>query len=78
MSSTAPTKTLEQARRLERRIREHQEEVARLRAEMGDPQEALFRFMTERFEMQAFVPADCRDQRPDSALWEEDDDLNAW
>ena len=58
MSSTASTTPSTQAVRLERRIRSHKEEVARLREQIGDPQAALFRFVTERFEVQAIVPDD--------------------
>lgn len=78
MSSTAPITPLAQSGRIEQRIRKHREEVARLRAQVGDPQEALFRFMTERFVVQALVPEDRGAEEPHTSLWEDDDELNAW
>lgn len=78
MSSTAQTTPLARAGRLEQRIREHQEEVALLRAQIGDPQEALFRFVRERFEVQALVSEDVEDQESRGSTWEDDDELNAW
>jgi predicted nucleic acid-binding Zn-ribbon protein len=77
MSSTAPTTPRAQAERLEQRIRSHKEEVARLREQIGDPQEALFRFVTERFEVQALVPDDRPGQDRRTAVWEDDDELDA-
>jgi hypothetical protein len=38
---------------LQRRIAEHREEVARLRAKFGDPTEALARFVRETFSAEA-------------------------
>ena len=38
---------------LQRRILEHKEEMARLREEFGDPEEALRAFMREAFDPQA-------------------------
>lgn len=76
MSSTAPTKA--EAWRRERRIKAHKEEVARLREEIGDPQEALFRFVTERFEVQAVVPNDGLARGSGRAVWEDDDELDGW
>jgi hypothetical protein len=64
--------------RLERRIRAHQEEVARLRKQLGDPQVALFQFVMERFEVQALVPDDERGHGMRSVAWEDDDELNVW
>lgn len=77
MSLTAPTTPLGQAERLEQRIRTHQEEVARLRAQTGDPRAALFRFVTERFEVHALVPDDRGEPEPRWSIWEDDDELNA-
>ncbi len=44
--------------RLERRIEEHRAEVARLRAELGDPREALSAFVRSHFDLEAFLPDD--------------------
>ena len=73
MRSTVPPPTPTQAEGREQRIRRHKEEVARLREELGDPREALFRFLVERFEPQALVPDDRPRRR---GLWEDDDDPN--
>jgi hypothetical protein len=60
-------------------IRSHKEEVARLREQLGDPQEALSRFIVERFEVQALVPAERLQQDSRITVLEEDDDeLDAW
>ncbi len=75
MRSTIPPPTPTQAERREQRIRRHKEEVVRLREEFGDPREALFRFIVERFEPEALVPDD--HLRP-TGLWEDNDDLNGW
>jgi hypothetical protein len=76
MTSTTPT-TPSRTERVEQRLRSHQEEVARLRAQIGDPQAALFRFVVERFDVQALVPDDQRGQEPSRTLWEDDDELDA-
>lgn len=77
MASTVAAALPSQVERLEQRIRAHKDEVARLRALIGDPQEALFAFVVERFEVQALVP----DERPGQpahgstgGLWDEDED----
>lgn len=41
--------------------------MARPRAEQGDPQEALSRFMRERFEVRALVPEDLGDEHAGGA-----------
>ena len=63
--------------RLKQRLEQHKEEVTRLREEFGDPQASLFRFITERFEVQALVPDDLPRQAARRTEWEDDDDLNA-
>lgn len=42
---------------IERRLQEHQAEVARLRAEFGDPAEALDAFIRENFTREAVIEA---------------------
>ena len=63
--------------RVEQRLRSHQEEVVRLRAQIGNPQAALFRFVLERFAVQALVPDDRRGEVPSRTLWEDDDELDS-
>ena len=57
-SSIAPSARRAQAERLAERIREHKEEAIRLREELGDPEQALFRFISERFEAPALIPGE--------------------
>ena len=78
MSTTPPNTQPAKSERLEQRIRSHKEEVARLREELGDPQAALFRFIIQRFEIQALVPDDRSRQGARRTAWEDDDDLNGW
>jgi hypothetical protein len=78
MSIKAPNMPPAKSERLENRIRSHKAEVARLREELGDPQAALFRFITQRFEVQALVPDDRPKQGVRGSAWEDDDDLNGW
>lgn len=56
-SATQPA----QARRLEERLARHKAEVARLRAEFGNPQEALFAFTRDRFDFFSFF-SDARER----------------
>ncbi len=63
--------------RLQERLREHKDQVTELRAELGDPAQALSKFMRDRFEWQAIAPTDGPDingvlEVPD------DDDPDAW
>lgn len=78
MSSMAPNSATASAERLQERIRLHKEEMARLRAQVVDPQDALFRFIEERFDIQALVQDERPRQSMGETLWEDDDDLNAW
>ena len=61
-----------QAARREQHIKEHKEEVARLREKFGDPAAALDKFILENFSLEALLPDG---ERP---IWEEDDDRGAW
>ena len=70
MSAQSTATEVTQAERLELRIKEHKEEVARLREELGNPAEALSAFAREHFSLEAFFPDGER------AIWEEDDDLH--
>lgn len=63
---------LTQAERVAEQIKRHKEEVARLRAEIGDPAEALDAFVREHFTLEAFLPDGER------AIWEMDDDEDDW
>lgn len=63
--------------RLEQRIKEHREEVARLRQQFGDPGEAWSKFIRERFDFPALIPA--QPHIGDSkTFWWEEDDSDAW
>ncbi|MDQ3693001.1 MAG: hypothetical protein M3464_05165 [Chloroflexota bacterium] len=78
--ASPPTASPALAALREQRLREHKEEVARLREEFGDPAEALAQFMRERFNIEALLPDDWSPDDP-RALWElvmEDDDSGAW
>lgn len=75
--SIAPTARRAQAERLAQRIQEHKKEAARLRAELGDPQQPLFRFISERVEAPALVPEDRTEPGAGAGLWEDTDELNA-
>lgn len=58
--------------RLQQRIEEHKAEVARLREELGDPQEALSAFVREHFSLEALLPDD--PSRPvETSLWLDDE-----
>jgi len=78
--ASPPTASPTHSAWLEQRLREHKEEVARLREEFGDPAEALAQFMRERFDIEALLPDDWSPDDP-RAPWEmmmEDDDSGAW
>ncbi len=75
-AATHPTPAVSE--RLERRIEEHKAEVARLRAELGDPQEAFSAFIREHFDLESLLPDD--PSRTDARVtwWDdESDELNA-
>jgi hypothetical protein len=78
MSSIGPTTASKQAAWLEQRIKEHREEVERLREQIGDPEEALSRFVRDRFEGQALVPDGWPRSGVSTVPWEADDDSDAW
>jgi len=65
-----------QAKRLEHLLDRHKEEVIRLREELGDPQEALFAFVRDKFDYAAFFPDVRRNSR--QSEWDDDDELDAW
>lgn len=76
-AATHPTPAVSE--RMERRIAEHKAEVARLRAELGDPREALSAFVRSHFSLEAFLPDD--PSRTDArTTWQDDeaDDQGAW
>ena len=78
MTSQVPTKPSTLPAWLEERIKQHKEEVARLREQFGDPEEALFQFVREHFSPEAFVPDDQPLRDSNGMTWEEDDDSDAW
>lgn len=73
--STATAVT--QAERLAQLIKEHKEEVARLRAEIGDPAEALDKFVRDTFDLESFFPDPPSQEEPWERWAEDDDDLIA-
>lgn len=76
--TASPTTSPALAALREQRLREHKEEVARLREEFGDPAEALDKFMLERFTIEALLPDDWSSGSGPRAFWEEDDDADDW
>lgn len=78
MRASVPITAETQAARLELRIKKHKEEVARLREQIGDPQEALAKFVRDRFEYQALAPNGGHTGGANAFTWEEDDDSDAW
>lgn len=72
--STTPSTHVE---RIEGLIKKHKEEVARWRLEFGDPEEALSKFVKDRFVLEALIPDDQSDSDDLLTEWE-DDDSDAW
>lgn len=62
---------------LKQRLREHQEEVARLREEFGDPQLALFAFVRDRLDRESLLES-ARETGDRQIIDQDDDDLDAW
>jgi hypothetical protein len=62
---------------LEERLTLHKEEVARLREEIGDPQEALFALVRDSFSAEALTSG-YRRLNGQWVAWDDDDDLDAW
>lgn len=60
--------------RLERRIAEHKSEVARLRAELGDPREALSAFVRSHFTLEALLPDDPSSTDARTTWWDDEAD----
>lgn len=60
--------------RLERRIKEHKAEVARLRAELGDPQEAFSAFVRSHFTLEALLSDDPSSTNARTTWWDDEDD----
>lgn len=58
---------------LDRRLAEHREEVARLREQLGDPEEALSAFIREHFDRDALEQA-VRATFDEMGAWCDDDD----
>ena len=77
MSTIVRTSTSTQAAWLEKRLKEHRAQVAQLRNRFGDPEEALSKFIRERFELEALMPKDRTVDEPE-ATTQADDDIDAW
>jgi len=77
MASSEPVTRPERPRRFDQRLQAHKEEVTRLREQFGDPQEALFFFIRDKFELQSFFPGPRKRSRR-RLDWDDDDNLDAW
>ncbi len=78
MASTQPVTRLGRTEAFERRLQAHEEEVARLREEFGDPQLALFAFTRDQFDREALL-GDAHWGGDWPAAEEDDDDfLDGW
>jgi hypothetical protein len=76
MASTKSATQFERSAWSKKRLERHKEEVARLREELGDPQEAIFAFTRDRFDSLSFLPDA---GRTGAGLESDDDDyLDAW
>jgi hypothetical protein len=73
MSTSESLTRLKLSPQLEERLNLHWEEVARLREEIGDPQEALFALVRDTFSFESLASA----ARQCSGHGD-DDDLDAW
>ena len=80
MSATNSTVLVSPLQRalLEERIKQHREEVDRLRAEFGDPEQALNRFVLEHFSLEAFLPDEPGTGQSDVFGWEDIDESDGW
>ena len=63
---------------LKQRLREHQEEVARLREVFGDPQQALFAFTRDRLDRESLLESARQTGDWEMIDQDDDDDLDAW
>ena len=71
------TRQLSPAEILERRIKEHREEVARFRERYGDPAVAMAAFLREAFSAEAFLET-YRERQRDRGSWlDGEDDLDS-
>jgi hypothetical protein len=77
MALSQATQRLEMSALLEQRLREHQEEVARLREEFGDPQLALFAFTRDRLDRDSLLESARQTGDWQAIDQDDDDDLDA-
>lgn len=73
MASIVSHVSTAQAARIERLVAEHRAEMARLREEFGDPEAALSKFVTDRFELRALLPDDWDPEDTSRSWWEYDE-----
>jgi hypothetical protein len=78
MASTQPATRLGRTEALERLIRDHEEEVARLREEFGDPQLALFAFTRDRLDRESLLGGTRLAGEWQADEEDDDDFLDAW
>jgi hypothetical protein len=78
MATSRPATRLKRAEWFERRLQEHADEVARLREEFGDPQQALFAFTRDRLDRDSLLQAARTSGDLRATDWDDDNELNAW
>ena len=78
MALSPSTQRREKSALLTQRLREHQEEAARLREEFGDPQLALFAFTRDRLDHESLLESARQTGDWQAIDQDDDDDLDAW
>ena len=58
---------------LDEQIKQHRVEVERLRAELGDPDQALTDFVLQRFDSRVLEMSESETESPDRHAWDIDD-----
>ncbi len=78
MATSQPVTRPQTSEAFAQRLRAHQEEVARLREEFGDPQLALFAFTRDRLDRDSLLEAARPNGDWQAINRDDDDDLDAW
>lgn len=78
MALSQSTKRLEPTESLEQRLCAHQEEVAQLREEFGDPQLALFAFTRDRLDRKSLLQESYPNGDWQVTDRDDDDELDVW
>ena len=69
LPATLPTPRMQ----LDERVKQHRVEVERLRAEFGDPDQALTDFVLQRFNSRVLESSESETESPDRHAWDIDD-----